>query len=306
MPRPDQRASRQKTRTTTRKRRRPASAVKRAELLIRHGRYQGAARILRLALAAFDPDTAPADLDLITVAILFAHVGDRTPRKRMKWAWFAHTACQRTYGPLHPLSLTASDALSQARENQGSPGEAIRMREGLAVMYGAVRNIEVAATVAARCCLAELLHQDGRCAEAEHQIKIARRLWSPHRDVPKLRELGVMVVMSHAAIRAGCGRHHAAVSLLQHAQPLLDAVDQRRRATHGLRGYSKIADIIRDHPRRCTRPPRNRHTDESLRAYHAAYEWLLYKEAALEIVATTIRKSLDDPWISATSDVRGQ
>jgi len=257
----------------------------RATRLIGRGRSASAARLLRHALTRFDPATAFADLDLIAAATLFARVGGKTPEAQLDWAMFAERASLRAYSPLNDLSITAAEALASVLQSQDLTPDAIIVLDRLAGAYDQREHIPGA--VGTRHSLATLLHADGRCDEAQQQITIAYKRWSLHRDIPQLREWGARIVLSHAGILAGCGMHHAAIAVLQHREPVFDALGPVWCVNNGLCAYLDFADVLETHPPVCTRPAQTSGTADSVRTYLADHMGLPFEHIAHASPPTT-------------------
>ncbi len=252
--------------------------LRRASRLIAGGKLEAAAAELAVVLEPFDPVTAPASPDLIATATVFACAANHVPEAQLAWALYADRASQRAFGPHHDLSIDAAETLAQVLQVQDLSVDAIVVLDRLIDAYASRGDVYNAS--GARRNLAELLHSDGRCDESNRQITVAFAQWTAHRRTRDLLRRGALIVMTHAAILAGCGRHREALRMLRNTQPVLDAVDHGWRIGNGLRAFVEVTKAITEHPSICTRPPEPASVSaDPASALLGAYRHLLYEVA---------------------------
>ncbi|MEU8658466.1 tetratricopeptide repeat protein [Actinoplanes philippinensis] len=196
------------------------------------------------ALADIDPITAPADADLIAVASLYA-AWATDPEDQLIWARYAQRAGRVLYGPEHPRSLLLAEDYAGILIAQGLAYPAITLYETAlgAWLRNGSDNEQI---INIHYLLAQALHADGQCAEADEHITAALSLRlavgrGHHRRIED-------VLTAAAAVRAGCGRFRAAERLLQIHGPQLDWRDYPPEAAADL-----LARTERDHRRICSR-----------------------------------------------------
>ncbi|BEL12923.1 hypothetical protein Q0Z83_111140 [Actinoplanes sichuanensis] len=196
------------------------------------------------ALATIDPITAPADADLIAVASQYATwVTD--PQDQLTWARYAERAGRALYGTEHPRYFLLAEDYADILIAQGLAYPAITLYE--AVLGAWLRNgSDNEQIINIHYLLAQALHADGQCAEADEHSTAALSLRlavgrGTHRGTED-------VLTAAAAVRAGCGRFREAVQLLQIHGPQLDWRDYPPEAAAEL-----LARTERDHRRICSR-----------------------------------------------------
>ena len=231
---------------------RPLYAVTQdARLLIEAGKPVEAIARLAAALQRFDPVAAAADPDLIDAAALFAALAVRVPVDQLSWARYAYRASLHAYGPVHDVTVRTGDVLSDVLQLQRLCVDAIAVLDAQAGAY--IRRRDTARATGTRSQLARLLHDDGRCDQAEQQMTAA--LTHRHPDNPALRIPRAVATLVHITILAGCGRHHAAEHLARSQQQLLQALQTPDPDGRGRRAHmSAIALAERHHAPVCTRP----------------------------------------------------
>jgi hypothetical protein len=194
-------------------------------------------------LAGLDPITAPATPQLIDAAVTYARNINVDPETALSWGRYAYQSATQLWGDSHPETISVGREYQRVLLRQGLTFEALRIaehRHGVAVKDGdPVREL------ASRCSLALALHRDGQCTEAVDHTGIALRQWwaSPHgyghADT---------VLVSAAAIWAGCGHPSAAIALLRRDATHLAALGETCRQY----AATCLADVAATHPQWCT------------------------------------------------------
>ncbi|MCY1141486.1 hypothetical protein OWR29_26110 [Actinoplanes sp. Pm04-4] len=194
------------------------------------------------AMAGLDPITAPADADIVAAALAHARDTSADRESRLLWGRYAYHNARTLFGDLHPAAVAASRIYQRILAEQQFTFDAVRVAQQR--LHAFERARDQVQTLTSRCSYATALHRDGDCEQAEQQTALALRTWwaSPH-------GLGhsAMVLLSAAAIRAGCGRTRTAVTtLVDHAAHLahLDGSCRRMAARW-------LATIATTHPQQC-------------------------------------------------------
>ena len=207
---------------------------------------------LAAALQLCDPFAAAAERDLIHAAMTFAPLAVGMPADQLSWARYAYRASLHAYGPVHDVTVQAGDVLSDVLQRQRLSVDAITVLNAQADAY--TRRRDIARATVTRSRLAKLLHEDGRCDDAEQQITAALT-HRCHDDDPALRIPRAAATLVHITILACCGRHQAAEHLARSQQQLLQALHTQDPDGRGRRAHLSTIALAEDHHAPvCTRP----------------------------------------------------
>jgi hypothetical protein len=196
-------------------------------------------------LAGLDPITTPPDHDVIAAVVLFLHAGGGSRELRLLWARYAYHGAERLAGTNHPLWLRAAQLYREVLTEQQLTVDAVRVCERRLAVYR--RRRDPALVLINQAVLGTALHLDGQCERAEQQVTDALTVWAAGRRDARP---GTTVLLSAAAVRAGCGNTQAATALLrEHAGCLARLGEARRHAAATL-----LARTVRAHPPCCELP----------------------------------------------------
>ncbi|MDY7084531.1 MAG: hypothetical protein SYR96_05440 [Actinomycetota bacterium] len=195
--------------------------------------------------------------ELIAAAVADARNPRTDAATRLARAQYAYRHAHALFGIGHPTANAAARIYLQLLGEHGRTGEALIVAQRQLRISELLRDQP--RILSTRCTYALALHRHGRCHDAHAEVRMFMRQWqaSPH-------SFGhpTTVLLSAAAIHAGCGHTTAAIQVLTHNAGYLThlAADARRQAARWL------TTTVANHPARCThdRPvPEPPHADET-------------------------------------------
>ncbi|MCM4082224.1 hypothetical protein LXN57_32125 [Actinoplanes sp. TRM88002] len=196
-------------------------------------------------IAGLEPGTAGADADTVAAAVAFARNSRRDAQSRLAWARYAHHAAEQLFGQLHPVALQAGRVYQSVLAEHGHTLDAVTVAR--ARLHVAEQAGDQVLALTSRCSYATALHRHGHCEQALRQARLCLQTWwaSPHGFGHP-----ATVLLSAAAIHAGCGRGSAAVNVLVDDAAHLRLLDppSRRMAARWL------ALVATTHHGRCALP----------------------------------------------------
>ncbi|MCY1144051.1 hypothetical protein OWR29_39160 [Actinoplanes sp. Pm04-4] len=198
-------------------------------------------------VAGLDPITAPDDPETIVAATLTARRSDTDAETRLLWGRYAYRAAQRLWGGACPATIGIGRVYEQVLAAQDLSFDAVRVCEQR--LAACEPGTDVGRALTSGCELAVALHRDGQCEQAEQQSRIGLRQWqaSPHGYYGH----AAVVLLTAAAVRAGCGQHRAAARVLTDDAAHLADLDPACR--HAAAGW--LATVTITHPHRCGATP---------------------------------------------------
>ncbi|XVU24263.1 hypothetical protein ACQPZJ_44715 [Actinoplanes sp. CA-054009] len=197
-------------------------------------------------LTGWDPITAPDDPDLIAAALAYGRRIDADPEQALLWGRYAYQAAGRGWGSTHEVTIVAGQVYQDVLACQGLTFDAARVvKQRIAAYQQAGDPVQ---ELFSRSAYAVALHRDGQCELAAEQTRIVLKQW---RSSPYRYGDPATVLVSAAAVRAGCGQVNAAVELLHRDAPHLADMrpeDVRTAATW-------LAVVAATHPHWCGNTP---------------------------------------------------
>jgi hypothetical protein len=210
-------------------------------------RVRAALREFGAVLDERDPVTAAPDHALIGAAIAYVRSRAGDDETRLLWSRYAYASAARLVGVRHPLWRQTATLYRTVLTAQGLTFDAVRVCEqkvAVARALGDAAHLHIT-----RCGLASALHEDGQCELADQYSRDVLAAWTAQPGSPVAAGRGV--VLTAAAIAAGCRNTPRAVRLLHRHGDVLHGLDQPGRQAAAW----WLARSESTHPPRCQLQP---------------------------------------------------
>lgn len=233
------------------------TVIRRAQRLYRDAQFAHGRRLLRQALAAFDPITAGPDPRLLRAAMRYAEFlfdlraeSDHADTQ-LAWASYAQRAAASCYHEASPIRQATAHLYAEVCADQGLTFDAALTRRAQLDAYARHGPADHIPAVWEKYAVA--LHADGQCTEARTEIHDAFNYWK-HTGIPA-QPRGGQLLTTYAGILAGCGHADQACALLtDHAYLAAAAGTTDRRIIAMIAGV-EIAIAEQRHLPACTVRP---------------------------------------------------
>ena len=198
-------------------------------------------------LASLDPATAPDDPEILALATAYARLADAEPGMRLLWGQRAYEGAARLWGAVHPTTVGAGRVYQRVLAAQGRTRDAARVCEQRLAAH--VHAADPQQVLVSRSAYALALQRNGQCDQARAQTHIAVRSL---RAMPCGFSHPATVLLSAAAVYAGCGALPAAVDLVGLERHRLVHLQPRCRHLAAL----WLSTVMTVHPGSCRMNPR--------------------------------------------------